>query len=115
MDVWLKAPNGHVIGFTLPLHPTIERQWRDGILSRVNEDGSLYGDPSEGLSDAGEPTEGSVAEQSGEPAWPVRPALNAPKSEWAAHAEALGLDPAGKTKAQIVEMVTPPEETPPEV
>jgi len=31
MDVFLKAPgDGHVIGMSLPLHPVIERQWRDG-------------------------------------------------------------------------------------
>lgn len=43
MDVFLSASGGgHVIGMTFPLHPVIERQWRDGILTRVNEDGSPY-------------------------------------------------------------------------
>lgn len=107
MDLWLLAPNGHVIGFTLPLHPTIDRQWREGHLTRVNEDGTPY--------DGGVPGEGAATAPGGDTTGgePVRPAANAPKGQWAAYAEALGLDVDPKaTKADLVDMTTPPETDP---
>lgn len=124
--IWLRTPSGVELMYTLPLDEYIDRQWRDGTLTRINEDGSAYlDDPFTALSAAGEPTAASgepAAEEIPEtspaedtPAEPVRPAPNAPKGEWVAFAEALGLDPAGKTKAQLVELTTPPEMQPPEV
>lgn len=137
IDLWLKAPNGHVIGFSLPLHPTIDRQLRDGLLARVDEDGSPWQDPSQsapyelsgtldgggGEVGAGTPDSGgdSNAEGGAVPAEePVRPAQNAPKADWVAYAVALGLmDEAtakGMTKTDLVTATTPPEMTPtPEV
>lgn len=123
MDLWLKAPNGHTIGFTLPLHPTIERQWRDGVLQRVHEDGTPYEDPFDGLLAAGGVTVASGgSEPSGQPGTepdsdgPVAPLHAAPKADWLAYAQALGLHPDPKTtKADLIALTTPPELVPGDV
>jgi hypothetical protein len=119
MDVFLSAPgDGHVIGMTLPLHPVIERQWRDGTLTRVNEDGSPFGEGDEHavLSD-GDPADNPV-DPAAPVAEPVRPAANAPKKDWAEFAVALGVCGDGEakamTKADLVKACTPPEMQPAE-
>lgn len=125
MDLWLKAPSGHVIGFTLPLHPTIERQWRDGTLQRVHEDGTPYEDPFDGLlaaggvavaSGGGEPSGQPGTEPDSDADGPVAPLHAAPKADWLAYAQALGLHPDPKTtKADLIALTTPPELAPGDV
>lgn len=108
--VHLKAPGGGVIGFTLPLHSTIEKQWRQGELTRVTEDGAPWdasGDDPDALTEAGE-------REAGE--YPERPAPSAHKRHWQDYAVAIGAcsgdDAEQMTKAQLVDLVTPPEEKP---
>ena len=40
--IWLCTPGGVVLLTTLLLGEYIDRQWRDGALTRVNEDGTTY-------------------------------------------------------------------------
>ncbi len=106
--MFLQAPSGHVIGFTWPLHPTIERQWRDGDLVRVAEDGSPYVEDTGPADDLGSGTDADHGDEE-----PVRPAGNAVKQVWVDYAVAIGLmtrDEAEATpKATLVEASTPPE------
>jgi hypothetical protein len=123
---------GHVVGMMLPLHPEIEARWRNGHLARVHEDGSPWqdsdGDPFAVLPAVAPEGDGTnhIAERSpndddqhpSEPGQPPRPKGNAPRPEWAAYAVALGLvtqDAADKlTRAELRELVTPPEMRPPD-
>lgn len=104
--IYLKAHSGVVIGMTLPLHEAIEHQWKTGELERVSEDGSPWQE-NENL--PGEPS------GDGEPA---RPRESAHKREWQAHAVALGActeeEAQGMTRAQLIDLTTPPEEKPPD-
>lgn len=106
--IHFKAPSGHVIAMTLPLHSTIEQQWEHGDLQRVNEDGSPWGEP--GAEVALQAPEGSGVET------PTRPKPAAKVADWQEYAVALGAagpeDAAGMTKAQLVELTTPPEMLP---
>lgn len=110
MTEWIhfKAPSGHVIAMTLPLHASIEHQWEHGDLQRVNEDGSPWSAP-------GAPP-APLAEDD-DPDVPVRPRAAANKAEWQDYAAAIGAcsadDAAALTKAQLVELTTPPEMLPP--
>lgn len=114
--IWLSTPGGTVLMHTLPLGEYIERQWTDGLLTRVNEDGSLYeGDPFD-VTDVGG-AEAATEEAGGsEVAEPVRPSQNAPKADWVAYATALGVadeeTAKGMTKADLIEAATPPEMKP---
>lgn len=105
--IYFKAPGGHVIAMTLPLHSTIEQQWEHGDLQRVNEDGSPWGE----LVDATpEPSPEGVVEA------PARPKPAAKVADWQEYAVAIGAasaeTAAGMTKAQLVELTTPPEMLP---
>jgi hypothetical protein len=106
--IHFRTPGGHVISMTLPLHSTIEQQWEHGDLHRVNEDGSPWGEPL--AEDAAQATEEGVAET------PARPKPAAKVADWQEYAVALGVtspeDAAGMTKAQLVELTTPPEMLP---
>jgi hypothetical protein len=112
--VWLATPGGTVLMHTLPLGEYIERQWTDGVLTRVNEDGSAYvGDPFDVSGDGAEVESTATGETgNGEP---VRPAQAAPKAEWVAYVVALGVTDEetakGMTKADLVTAATPPEMT----
>ena len=115
MSEWIhfKAPNGSVIGMTLPLHATIEQQWQRGELLQVNEDGTQWTAP-DGLGDGAESSDGDGPV----PEAPVRPRDSAHKREWQAHAVALGLcteeEAGAATRAQLIELTTPPELKPPD-
>lgn len=62
----LKAPNSMVIGFTLPLHETIDDQWRKGHLTRVTgPDGGQYIGDQYDLSDLQEDEAGQEPAESG--------------------------------------------------
>lgn len=106
MTDWIhfKAPGGHVIAMTLPLHSTIEQQWEHGDLQRVNADGSPWGDP------VAEVALSSAVEA------PPRPKPTAKVADWQEYAVAIGAASpeaaAGMTKAQLVELTTPPEMRP---
>lgn len=116
--VHLRGPGGVALAYDLPLHETIERQWTDGTLQRVEEDGSPFrGDDQYNVLFAGGGEEAVTGETGAdEPVEPVRPAQNAAKKDWVAYAVSLGLfDEAAandKTKAELVEATTPPELTP---
>lgn len=118
--VHLRGPGGVALAYDLPLHETIERQWTDGTLQRVEEDGSPFrGDDQYNVLSGGGGEEAVTAEPGDDGLdGPVRPAQNAPKKDWVAYAVALGLlDEAAanaKTKAELVEDTTPPELTPPD-
>lgn len=115
----LRAPSGLVINYTLPLHETIQGQWRAGELQRVTEDGGPYpgdqfdvsdvladdaGDVEPDGGDAGsgagnDPGSGSGGDGAPDPdagqpdsaaAEPPRPAASAPKQAWQEYAVALG-------------------------
>ena len=119
MPEWihLKAPNGTVIAMTLPLHVTIEQQWQRGELQQVNADGT----PWTGVLEAVEPEAPPADDSDGESSdglelpldSPVRPKDSAHKAAWQAHAVALGVcteeEAAGATRAQLIEITTPPE------
>lgn len=111
--IHLKAPNGVVIGFSLPLHESIEHQWRHGELQRVDADGNPWqGDETV----PGEPGEDESPDGDAEP---VRPRGNAHVSKWAAYAVALGAcsedEAADMTRAQLIELTTPPEDKAPDL
>jgi hypothetical protein len=109
--IWLKE--GHVCGFTLPLPENVMARWKAGQLMRVNEDGSTYqgahyvlpGDDPESATEAGEGGSG-----------PERPKKSASRIAWAAYAVALGAcseeDADSKTRDELIELTTPPEEKP---
>lgn len=111
--VHLAAEGGAVIGFTLPLSEHVEKQWRAGELVRVREDGT----PWDEAWDDPDALDGEPAEPGGDDGVPARPRDAAHRRHWQAYAVALGActedEADGMTKAQLVELVTPPEETPP--
>lgn len=120
--VHLAADGGAVIGFTLPLAEHVEKQWRAGELVRVHEDGTPWDeawDDPDTLAAVSDPASGEPAEPDGEPSLPVRPRDSAHRRHWQEYAVALGActeaEADGMTKAQLVELVTPPEEKPAEV
>lgn len=118
--VYLQAPGGTVIGFTLPLGEHVEKQWRAGELARTHEDGSPWdedGDDPDTLAGA-QPAGEEPAEPGGDAEdVPVRPRDSAHVKHWREYAVALGCpeeEAAAMTKAQAVAWVTPPEELPPD-
>ena len=120
--VHLVAEGGAPIGFTLPLGEYIEKQWRAGDLMRVHEDGTPWhedGDDPDTLAATSDPASEEPAEPGGDDVEgvPVRPRDSAHRRHWQAYAVALGActkdEADGMTKAQLVELVTPPEELPP--
>jgi hypothetical protein len=110
-DVRLQAPTGVVIDYTLPLHETIDQQWRKGELSRVDEDGILWEGDQYDVS--GVRSEPATAGADGEP---VRPADGAPKKAWQDYAVATRAcsaeEAAGMTRADLIAKCTPPEMDP---
>ena len=123
-DLYLLADGGVPIGFTLPLHVSIERQWELGELMRVHADGTPWDeaeDDPDALAGTSDPASGGVSAEPGgdDPGdVPVRPRDSAHRRHWQAYAVALGActqeDADGMTKAKLVELVTPPEELPPD-
>ncbi|MEV5710170.1 hypothetical protein [Actinoallomurus sp. NPDC052274] len=128
--IWLRTPGDTVLLHTLPLSEFIERQWRDGTLVRVNEDGSAFeGDQyallsGDGVGEAvtaapgGEDPDGDQGgapdRGEGDPDGPVRPSPNAAKPEWVAFAVGLGVcaseeEANAMTKADLIAKTTPPE------
>ena len=122
--VYLVADGGAVIGFTLPLSEHVEKQWAAGELVRVHEDGTGWDeaeDEPDALAGTSDPAGGGVSAEPGgdePPGVPVRPRDSAHRRHWQAYAVALGActqeDADGMTKAALVELVTPPEERPPD-
>jgi hypothetical protein len=120
--VHLVAEGGAVIGFTLPLSEHVEKQWRAGELVRVHEDGSEWDEDQDdpaALAAVDEPASEEPAEPDGDAdGVPVRPRDSAHRRHWIAYAVALGAcsqdEADGMTRAQLVELVTPPEERPPD-
>jgi len=121
--VHLVADGGAVIGFTLPLPEHVEKQWSAGELVRVHADGSLWDeaeDEPDALAGTSDPAGTGTAEPGGDDPGdvPVRPRDSAHRRHWQAYAVALGActqeDADGMTKAKLVELVTPPEEQPPD-
>jgi hypothetical protein len=121
--VHLVAEGGAVIGFTLPLSEHVEKQWRAGELVRVHEDGSEWDEDQDdpaALAAVDEPASEEPAESGGDASGdvPVRPRDSAHRRHWQAYAVELGAatedEVDGMTKAQLVELVTPPEERPPD-
>ena len=120
--VHLVADGGTVIGFTLPLPEHVEKQWRAGELRRVHEDGTEWdeaGDDPDTLAGMSDPA-GAVPAPGGDDPGdvPVRPRDSAHRRHWQAYAVEIGAatedEADGMTKAQLVELVTPPEEQPPD-
>lgn len=125
--IHLKTAGGGVIGFSVPLHDTICKQWAKGELSRVHEDGSLWlGDDGYEAFVTGTDTEPEVeAEDDGPedpadsaPVEPKRPGANAHQRTWAKYAVALGActedEAKAKSKDELVALTTPPELQPEE-
>ena len=121
--VHLVAEGGAVIGFTLPLPEHVRKQWEAGELVRVHEDGTPWdeaGDDPDALAGPDGPASVEPAVPDGDvpPDVPVRPRDSAHRRHWQVYAVALGActqeDADGMTKAQLVELVTPPEELPPD-
>lgn len=120
--VHLVADGGAVIGFTLPLSEHVEKQWRAGELVRVREDGTEWDeaqDDPDALAEMSDPAGGVSAEPGGDVCTlPARPRDSAHRRHWQAYAVELGAcdeeQAAAMTKAQLVELVTPPEERPPD-
>jgi hypothetical protein len=121
--VHLAADGGAVIGFTLPLPEHVEKQWTAGELTRVHKDGTEWDeaeDDPDALAETSDPAGGVSAEPGGDDfTLPVRPRDSAHRRHWQAYAVALGAatgdEVDGMTKAQLVELVTPPEEQPPDL
>ena len=120
--VHLAADGGVPIGFTLPLGEYVRKQWEAGELVRVNGDGTPWdeaGDDPDTLAAAQQASE-EPAEPGGDepPGVPVRPRDSAHRRHWQAYAVDLGActkdEADGMTRAQLVELVTPPEELPPD-
>ena len=135
--IHLKADGGVPIGMSLPLHPTITEQWKNGVLKRVTAEGSPWpGDafdlsgleelaatpetsepPADPVTD-GQPPQVPVPAADGAPAVtePVRPAEGAPKQAWQDYASALGActadEATGMTRADLIKLCTPPEADP---
>lgn len=120
--VYLVADGGAVIGFTLPLSEHVEKQWAAGELVRVSEDGTPWDeaeDEPDALAATSDPAGGVSAEPGGDDlTLPARPRDSAHRRHWQAYAVALGAasedEADGLTKAHLVELVTPPEELPPD-
>ena len=121
--VHLVAVGGAVIGFTLPLSEHVLKQWEAGELVRVHADGSAWdeaGDDPGVLAVPGGPAGAGPADPGGDDPGdvPARPQDSAHRRHWQAYAVALGActkdEVDGMTKAQLVELVTPPEELPPD-
>jgi len=109
--------SGHVISFTLPLHETVDQQWRNGELQRVNEDGTPYeGDQYDlsGIYDL--PPDEAAAPAVASAAGPARPADSAPLKAWQDYAAAVGActaaEAAGMTRPDLIARCTPPEMRP---
>lgn len=117
--VHLRAPSGHVIRFTLPMHEAIATQWRNGELQRVNEDETPFeGDQYDltGVYDA-VPEEAVVPVAAGNfPAGPARPADSAPLKAWQDYAVAVKActqaEAAAMNRADLIAKCTPPEMRP---
>ena len=121
--IWLRTPGGVVLVMTLPLGEYIDRQWRDGALTRVNEDGTaIDGDPYI-LTDPPEVEKADSAASNDEvaggaedegPAGPARPPQNAPKAAWVTYAVQIGVadteaEAGDRSKAELIRATTPPE------
>lgn len=123
--IWLRTPGGVALVMTLPLGEYIDRQWRDGSLTRVNEDGTAFDgdpyiltDPPPGPAKADGAASNAVvasgAEDDEGPAGPPRPAQNAPKAAWVTYAVQLGAasteaEAKDRSKAELIRATTPPE------
>lgn len=123
--IYLKAPNGQVIGMTLPLRASIDEQWQRGQLLRVNEDGSPFGEsaavilpdgesgeeltgkPGEDLKPPGSP----ASEQPANPHEPKRPSSGAHRKTWAEYAVATGRvsdgQAEGLSRAELMQLAAP--------
>ena len=109
-----------VIGFTLPLDEHAEKQWRAGELVRVHADGTEWDeaeDDPDALAETSDPAGGDPAAPGGDDfTLPARPRDSAHRRHWVAYAVELGAcsqdEADGMTRAQLVELVTPPEERP---
>lgn len=103
----------HVVKMTLPLHPTIQKAWVAGKLTRVNEDGTPYqGDHYELPGKAGRaapPPPGDGDDDALE-----RPRPNASRATWAHYAVAIGActeDEASQLpRDQLIILATAPED-----
>ena len=120
--VHLVADGGVPIGFTLPISEYVRKQWEAGELVRVNGDGTPYaeaGDDPDALAGPDGPASDETGPGGDEPPGvPVRPRDSAHRRHWQAYAVDLGActkdEADGMTKAALVELVTPPEEQPPD-
>ena len=122
MLVYLQAPGGAPLGLSLPLHWAIDAQWRRGELSRVHPDGSPweeYGQDPDSLAavlEAESDVPGAAGDGDPEGDAVTRPRANAAVKAWREYAVAIGACTADEaealTRAQLVELVTPPEEQP---
>lgn len=122
--IHLKTAGGGVIGFTIPLHDTICKQWSKGELSRTHEDGSPWaGDDGYAAFVAGtdgepEADDPGSEEQDPAPDGPKRPGANAHQRTWAKYAVALGVctedEAKGKSRDDLMGLTTPPELQPEE-
>jgi hypothetical protein len=137
--VHLKAESGIPVGMSLPLHATINEQWRNGVLKRVTADGApwwgdefdltrLEGDVPPVPADGGDrqdppsaPAAGGGRQEEGhdpEDEWsePPRPVASAPLKAWQEYATALGAcseeEAAAMTRAALIKLCTPPEADP---
>jgi hypothetical protein len=90
--IHLRGEGGGIHAMDLPLPEPIEERLRKGMLQRVNEDGSLYTEPSD---------DDQV------PAPPLtEPARSASKADWMGWAVVQGADAEeadGMTKADLIE------------
>jgi hypothetical protein len=98
--IYLRAPNGHVLGMTEPLEWAIEDQWEKGRLVRVNEDGSPFGGPVL-----------VAAADLADPHIPPPPAPGAHKQAWADYAVKAGhvtaAEASGMTKPDLIRAASP--------
>ena len=110
--IWLQGT--HVVEMTLPLHPTIQKAWVAGKLTRVTEDGSPYeGDHYELPGKSGRaapPPPGSDGDV------PERPKTSASRATWAHYAAEVGActedEAAQLTRDQLIDLATAPEDKP---
>jgi hypothetical protein len=111
--VYLKSPNGHIIGMTEPISWAIDDQWKAGKLERVHADGSPFGtygaaDPAAAAVAA---SEGALETATAAHIVPMPPA-GAHKRSWVDYVVKTGRlsadEAEGKTRAELQELVADP-------
>ncbi|MDX3235657.1 hypothetical protein PV392_08150 [Streptomyces sp. ME03-5709C] len=109
--IHVRGEGGAIFAMDLPLSEGIQQRLEQGLIQRVNPDGSPFqAIPS---APADEREEGDGEDKGGSDLTAgrsPRPGVNAPKAEWIAYVVSQGLlsadDAANYTKADLIEMVS---------